>query len=363
RTQPNKKETARPVESCSVVARSPDLATRTDLRSRTTAGSGDPRRTNGTTAGSGDPRRTQPNKKETARPVESCSVVARSPDLATRTDLRSRTTAGSGDPRRTNGTTAGSGDPRRTNGTTAGSGDPRRTNGTTAGSGDPRRTQPNKKETARPVESCSVVARSPDLATRTDLRSRTTAGSGDPRRTNGTTAGSGDPRRTNGTTAGSGDPRRTQPNKKETARPVESCSVVARSPDLATRTDLRSRTTAGSGDPRRTNGTTAGSGDPRRTNGTTAGSGDPRRTQPNKKETARPVESCSVVARSPDLATRTDLRNGTTAGSGDPRRTNGTTAGSGDPRRTQPNKKETARPVESCSVVARSPDLATRTDL
>src|SRR5208337_1246119 len=177
RTQPNKKETARPVESCSVVARSPDLATRTDLRSRTTAGSGDPRRTNGTTAGSGDPRRTQPNKKETARPVESCSVVARSPDLATRTDLRSRTTAGSGDPRRTNGTTAGSGDPRRTNGTTAGSGDPRRTNGTTAGSGDPRRTQPNKKETARPVESCSVVARSSDLATRTDLRSRTTAGS------------------------------------------------------------------------------------------------------------------------------------------------------------------------------------------
>src|SRR5208283_2664754 len=225
-------------------------------------------------------------------------------------DLRSRTTAGSGDPRRTNGTTAGSGDPRRTN-------------GTTAGSGDPRRTQPNKKETARPVESCSVVARSPDLATRTDLRSRTTAGSGDPRRTNGTTAGSGDPRRTNGTTAGSGDPRRTQPNKKETARPVESCSVVARSPDLATRTDLRSRTTAGSGDPRRTNGTTAGSGDPRRTNGTTAGSGDPRRTQPNKKETARPVESCSVVARSPDLATRTDLRSRTTAGSGDFRRTRG----------------------------------------
>src|SRR5208283_4925794 len=141
-----------------------------------------------------------------------------------------------------------------------------------------------------------------------DLRSRTTAGSGDPRRTNGTTAGSGDPRRTNGTTAGSGDPRRTQPNKKETARPVESCSVVARSPDLATRTDLRSRTTAGSGDPRRTNGTTAGSG-------------DPRRTQPNKKETARPVESCSVVARSPDLATRTDLRSRTTAGSGDFRRT------------------------------------------
>src|SRR5271157_596300 len=182
-----------------------------DLRSRATAGSGDPRRTNGATAGSGDPRRT-------------------------------------------NGTTAGSGDPRRTNGTTAGSGDPRRTNGTTAGSGDPRRTQPNKKETARPVESCSVVARSPDLATRTDLRSRTTAGSGDPRRTNGTTAGSGDPRRTNGTTAGSGDPRRTQPNKKETARPVESCSVVARSPDLATRTDLRSRTTAGSGDFRRTRG-------------------------------------------------------------------------------------------------------------
>src|SRR5271157_6342 len=34
-------------------------------------------------------------------------------------DLRSRTMAGSGDPRRTNGTTAGSGDPRRTNGTTA----------------------------------------------------------------------------------------------------------------------------------------------------------------------------------------------------------------------------------------------------
>src|SRR5208282_1440131 len=100
-------------------------------------------------------------------------------------DLRSRTTAGSGDPRRTNGTTAGAGDPRRTNGTTAGSGDPRRTNGTTAGSGDPRRTQPNKKETARPVESCSVVARSPDLATRTDLRSRTTAGSGDFRRTRG----------------------------------------------------------------------------------------------------------------------------------------------------------------------------------
>src|SRR5208282_5071529 len=255
-----------------------------DLRSRTTAGSGDPRRTNGTTAGSGDPRRTQPNKKETARPVESCSVVARSPDLATRTDLRSRTTAGSGDPRRTNGTTAGS--------------------------GDPRRTQPNKKETARPVESCSVVARSPDLATRTDLRSRTTAGSGDPRRTNGTTAGSGDPRRTNGTTAGSGDPRRTQPNKKETARPVESCSVVARSPDLATRTDLRSRTTAGSGGPRRRNGTTAGLG-------------DPRRTLPNKKETARPVESCSVVARSPDLATRTDLRSRTTAGSGDFRRTRG----------------------------------------